>query len=125
MKKIILVILLVSSSAFGAGVTTHRFMSKKSLDYVRDETVRNMLRNNFKTFMGATMLPDMGYLIAQLLNKEAGWWGEELHWAPFINGLWDYNVGKCKSKGFPPRGSSECEYLWTLYFGVLSHGIGD
>jgi Zinc dependent phospholipase C len=125
MIKFIIALLFISNVSFAAGVTSHRFMSKKSLDYIKDTGVRDMLKRNFGTYMAATMLPDMGYLIGQVLNKEAGWWGEEVHWAPFLNWMWTYNQGKCKSRGFPPSGSSECEFLWTTYFGILSHALGD
>jgi hypothetical protein len=121
--KIVLLVFLFISTTFGAGVTSHRFMSKKSLDYMRDAEVRDMLRRNFGTFLGATMLPDMGYLLGYI--GKSNWWGEETHWPPFLNWLWTYNNNKCKSKGWPPKGSSDCEQLWTIYFGVLSHSIGD
>ncbi len=123
MIKLFLVIFILSFSSFGAGVTSHRFMSKKSLDYIRDTQVRDMLKRNFRTFLGATMLPDMGYFAKYIGGVD--WWGEETHWPPFLNWLWTYNNNKCKSKGWPPGGSSECEELWTIYFGVLSHSIGD
>ncbi len=124
MKILFFIVFIFSISSFGAGVTSHRFMSKKSLDYIRDAGVRDMLRRNFKTFLGATMLPDMGYFVRAFYG-EKGWWGEEIHWPPFFNWLWTYNNNKCKSKGWPPRGSSECEQLWTIYFGSLSHGFSD
>lgn len=125
MKKILLLIVFLSTSTFGAGVTSHRFISKKSLDYIRDANVKAMLQRNYRLFLAATMLPDMGYLLSAFKLGDTYWWGEDLHWAPFINGLWNYNQAKCRSAGWPPRNSSECEKLWTIYFGILSHSIAD
>lgn len=124
MKNLLILTLFLSTSVFSAGVTSHRFISKKSLDYIRDSNIKAMLQRNYRLYLAATMLPDMGYLISQLKLGD-GWWGEDLHWAPFINGLWNYNQSKCRSAGWPPRNSSECEKLWTIYFGLLSHSIAD
>ncbi len=117
--------LMFSNVSFGAGVTSHRFISHKSLDYIQDSNVKAMLQRNFKLYLAATMLPDMGYFVRAFYGEGRGWWGEEIHWPPFLNWLWTYNNNKCKSRGWPPTNSSECEQLWTIYFGVMSHQVGD
>ena len=91
---------------------------------MRDIGVRDMLRRNYRLFLAATMLPDMGYLISQFRLGD-GWWGEDLHWAPFLNGLWSYNQARCRTAMYPPVNSPECEKLWTIYFGILSHSLAD
>ncbi len=113
MFKKIIILYLVTTNLFAAGMTVHMHMADVAIDQIKSPSLKKLLMNQRRIFRNGSIYPDSGYV-----GKNQ--YGEYSHWSDFHN---QYLEKISKSCTWPLKG--ECREWVAHLFGCIAHSIGD
>jgi len=124
MKKYFIAVLFfltVATQSFGAGMTTHMYMSDVALSKISDPELKKILNDNRDAVLAGTIFPDSG----NGLNYTIGYtkkdnYASVTHWQPFIEAYQAYVISNCRAPY-----SSHCQMLIAHFMGSAAHNMED
>ena len=119
----VVIVLVSSTEAHAAGVTTHAWMGLNAVDLVTNPDLHALLDANRGQVEGGAQFPDSGYINSSV-GTPGGDYGEEAHWQRFYDAYAD------RIRSDPacidltaPHGPCAPEVAHLM--GMAAHGMGD
>ena len=121
MKKLAvaaILICLVSSRAFAAGMTAHMFMSEKAMEQVSDPQLKALLKSHSNAVMAGSVFPDTGNGLDYVFLPGYDNYSSEAHRLEFLAAYGAYVNSSCRQPY-----SDHCQLLVAHYLGTCAHVV--